>query len=140
MINALFSSQDGGTKCFTNENGTHFGWKVILDMYSRECSRRVNGNARMVSRVREAYVLRDLQTKLNVMPAKIMQVSMKLNYLFVILISNLSKRMFCQSYTIILSKALHQLMLRVSRLHYITWKPVTSCLKGGSLTIRKFVM
>ena len=82
MINALFSSQDGGTKCFTNENGTHFGWKVILDMYSRECSRRDNGNARMVPRLREAYVLRDSWTKLNVMPAKIMQVSMKLNYLF----------------------------------------------------------
>ena len=85
MINALFSSQDGGTKCFTNKNGTHFGWKVILDMYSRECSRRDNGNARMVPRLREAYVLRDSWTKLNVMPAKIMQVSVKRDYLVVIL-------------------------------------------------------
>ena len=85
MINALFSSQDGGTKRFTDENGTNFGWKTILDMYSRECSRRDNGNARMVPRLREAYILRDSWTKLNVMPAKIMQVSTKQNCLVVIL-------------------------------------------------------
>ena len=75
MINALFLSQNGGTKNFVDENGTSFGWKAILDMYSRECSRRDNGNARMVPRLCEAYVLRDSWTKLNVLPAKIMQVS-----------------------------------------------------------------
>ena len=89
MINALFSTQDEGTKCFSNENGTHFGWKVILDMYSRECSRQDNGNARMVPRLCEAYVFHDPWTKLNVMPAKIMQVTMKRNCLVVIPISNL---------------------------------------------------
>lgn len=76
MINALFSSQSGGTKSFCDENGTSFGWKVIFDLYSRECSRRDSGGARMVPKLRESFVLRDPWTKLNVMPAKIMQVSL----------------------------------------------------------------
>ena len=75
MINALFSSQSGGTKSFCDKDKTNFGWKVILDLYSRECSRRDSGGARMVPKLRESFVLRDSWTKLNVMPAKIMQVS-----------------------------------------------------------------
>ena len=43
-------------------------------MYHRECQRRSNGLARMVPRLREIHVLRDAWTKLNVHPAKIMQV------------------------------------------------------------------
>ena len=39
MINALFSSQAGGTKMFTAADGTTFGWKAILDLYSREYQR-----------------------------------------------------------------------------------------------------
>ena len=62
MINALFSSQNGGTKSFVDENGTSFGWKAIFDMYSRECFRRDNGKTRMVPKLREAYVLRDSWT------------------------------------------------------------------------------
>lgn len=73
MINALFSSRDGGTKRFEYGGGT-FGWKVLQDMYARECSRRVNGLARMVPKLKEAHVIRDSWTKLNVHPAKIMQV------------------------------------------------------------------
>ena len=48
MINALFSSHDGGTKQFQYE-GVAFGWKAIEEMYARECSR--TGNARMVPKV-----------------------------------------------------------------------------------------
>ena len=59
MINALFSSQNGGTKRFVDENGTSFGWKAILETHSREYSRRDNGNARMVPKLCEAYVLHD---------------------------------------------------------------------------------
>jgi len=70
-----FRPKNGGTKCFTNGEGTNFGWKAILDMYSQECSRRDKGTVRMVPRLREAYVLRNSWTKLNVLPAKIMQVS-----------------------------------------------------------------
>lgn len=75
MINALYSSQNGGTKSFT-KGGAEFGWKAIMNMYQRECTRRNSGKARMIPRLREAYVLRDAWTKLNVSPAKIMQVRM----------------------------------------------------------------
>ena len=73
MINALYSSQRGGTKSFEID-GVSFGWKAIIDMYKREVERRNLGAARMVPRLREAYVLRDAWTKLNVAPAKVMQV------------------------------------------------------------------
>ena len=75
MINALFASQDGGARDFTDASGKHFGWKAIIDMYLRECKRRENGTVRMVPRLREAYILRNSWTKLNVTPAKIMQAS-----------------------------------------------------------------
>jgi len=74
MINALFSSQEGGTRMFTAADGTTFGWKAILDLYARECQRRDQGCARMVPKLREVHVIRDAWTKLNVLPAKIMQV------------------------------------------------------------------
>jgi len=75
-VNALFSSQSGGTKDFQNTSGGEkFGWKAITDLYTRECQRRQNGEARMVPKLCEAYVLWDSWTKLNVLPAKIVQVS-----------------------------------------------------------------
>ena len=73
MVNALFSSRIGGTKDFEFGGGT-FGWSTIHNMYARECSRRANGLARMVPKLKESYVIRDSWTKLNVHPAKIMQV------------------------------------------------------------------
>ena len=45
-----------------------------MDMYHRECERRNNGLARMIPHLREVHVLRDAWMKLNVHPAKIMQV------------------------------------------------------------------
>ena len=71
MINALFSSKDGGTKDCEYGGGT-FGWE---NLYARECSRRANGLARMVPKLKEAHIIRDSWTKLNVHPAKIMQVT-----------------------------------------------------------------
>ena len=59
---------------FTAADGTTFGWKAILDLYSREYQRRDKGHARMVPKLRESYVFWDAWTKLNVLPAKIMQV------------------------------------------------------------------
>ena len=73
MINALFSSRPEGSKQFQLEV-TLFGWQTIVDLYQRECKRRSVGAARMVPKLREVYVLRDSWTKLNVHPAKIMQV------------------------------------------------------------------
>ena len=82
MINALFSSQGGGTKGFRYTiDGEQFGWKAITDLYARECQRRESGEARLVPKLREAFVLRDSWTKLNVLPAKIMQVRVKFVYL-----------------------------------------------------------
>ena len=75
MINALFSSrQPDGSKLFKLE-GVEFGWQAIIDMWHRECERRSKGSARMVPRLREIHILRDSWTKLNVHPAKIMQVT-----------------------------------------------------------------
>ena len=74
MINALFASQVGGTRNFCDASGIQFGWKAIMDMYSRECQRREKEQTRMIPKLRESYILRDSWTKLNVAPAKIMQV------------------------------------------------------------------
>ena len=43
-------------------------------MYKRECEKMAKGLARSVPRLREIHVIRDAWTKLNVAPAKIMQV------------------------------------------------------------------
>lgn len=73
MINALHSSKDEGTKQFTL-NGIRFGWSTIKAMYYRECERAKQGLTRMVPKMKEVYIIRDSWTKLNVAPAKIMQV------------------------------------------------------------------
>ena len=75
------SSRQGGTKYFQFE-GIQFGWQAIIDMYHRECERRNNGLAQMIPRLREVHVLRDAWTKLNVHPAKIMQVCLSYTYTF----------------------------------------------------------
>ena len=73
MINALFSSKTGGTKQFQREGRCSFGWQAILDLYKRELDRASKQVARMVPNLKEAHCLRD-SCKLNVVPAKIMQV------------------------------------------------------------------
>ena len=67
MINALHSSQVGGSKNFTSE-GQSFGWQAIVDMFERECQRVRDGNARMIPKLREAHIIRDSWIKLNVTP------------------------------------------------------------------------
>ena len=74
MVNALFSSKEGGTKHFKRGECIEFGWKAITDLYKRELVRATNNQARMVPCLREAHCLHDSWTKLNVLPAKIMQV------------------------------------------------------------------
>ena len=73
MINALHSSRDNGTKSF-QQHGVTFGWKDIYKMWVRESDKRKAGHARMVPKLRESHIIRDSWTKLNVAPAKIMQV------------------------------------------------------------------
>ena len=87
MINALFASR-GGTKEFVVDDAK-FGWDAIISMYRRECDRVSKGLTRMVPKMKEAFIIRDSWTKLNVTPrpAKIMQVSsyyVKLQLLYVI--------------------------------------------------------
>ena len=74
MVAALYSSKPEKTKLFTREN-VQFGWMTIEDMFEREVKRARDGVPRRVPGLRESYVHRDIWTRLNVKPAKIMQVS-----------------------------------------------------------------
>ena len=73
MINALFSSKLGGTKNFVLDE-VPFGWNAIVSMYEWECLRVSSRLTRMVPKLKEVHVIHDSWTKLNITPAKIMQV------------------------------------------------------------------
>ena len=76
MINALFSSKAGGTKLFKRgQDHCTFGWQSIIQLYKRDVARAKQQLTRMVPRLKEVHCVRDAWTKLNVSPAKIMQVS-----------------------------------------------------------------
>ena len=66
----------GGTREFV-KGGQTFGWKCIEDLYSRELQRIKNGQISRVPKLKESYVRRDSWTRLNVLPSKIMQVSIQ---------------------------------------------------------------
>lgn len=74
MISALASSRiTGGSKSFSSE-GVTFGWAGINKVYDEDIARAQSNLARMVPGLKYAYIERDSWTKLNVRPAKIMQV------------------------------------------------------------------
>ena len=75
MINALFSSKPGGTKAFVLDNVT-FGWNSISMMFQRECQRISKGLTHMVPMLRVAVTKLNAWAKLNVTPAKVMQVQL----------------------------------------------------------------
>ena len=104
MVNALFSSKEGGTKQFRRGDSTEFGWKAVTDLYERELLRVHNGQARMVPRLREAHCLRDSWTKLNVLPAKIMQVNLRL-YLKIEMLCDLYNLVLCLCTTCLYSRS-----------------------------------
>ena len=56
------------------KDGTTFGWKTIIEMWQRECERSEKGEMRRIPKLLPSYIERDAWTKLNVAPAKIMQV------------------------------------------------------------------
>ena len=56
------------------KEGPSFGWKSIVEMWGRECTRAERGEMRKVPKLLPSYIERDAWTKLNVAPAKIMQV------------------------------------------------------------------
>ena len=73
MIAALYSSRQQGTKEFTKDNH-QFGWKTVEMVFAQEMERAENGLSRKVPGLKYAFVYRDNWTRLNVRPAKIMQV------------------------------------------------------------------
>lgn len=74
MIAALYASHSSGTaNCFSMQD-TKFGWKAIEDMLKREVERMKKNELVRVPGLKENYVYRDSWTRLNVKPAKIMQV------------------------------------------------------------------
>ena len=73
MVSALYSSKMERTKRFTYD-GVEFGWDCIEEMFARDLERAKAGLPRRVPGLRESYVYRDIWTRLNVKPAKIMQV------------------------------------------------------------------
>ena len=73
MIAALYSSRLHGSKSFSR-NGQEFGWVTIQQIFREELSRAERGLSRKIPGLKYAYVYRDNWTRLNVQPAKIMQV------------------------------------------------------------------
>ena len=72
-IAALYSSRPRATKAF-QKDGIEFGWQPIFDQYERDQDRVQQNLARRVPGLRYSFVHRDTWTRLNVLPAKIMQV------------------------------------------------------------------
>ena len=73
MIASLYSSRPGGSKSF-EINGTKFGWETIETVFEDEIHRADLEISHKVPRLKYAFVHRDNWTRLNVRPAKIMQV------------------------------------------------------------------
>ena len=73
IIAALYSSGNGGKKSF-EKGGVALGWQPIVDQYNRDQHRVALGIGRRVPGLLYSYVERDCWTRLNVLPAKIMQV------------------------------------------------------------------
>ena len=73
MIAALHSSRPGATKKFEID-GCNFGWKTLEELFLREVERARTNQLRRVKDLKESHIYRDCWTRLNVKPAKIMQV------------------------------------------------------------------
>ena len=74
MISALYQSRpSGGVSCF-NRSGFSFGWQAIEGLLQREVARIQSNMLPRVPGLKESFVHRDPWTRLNVKPAKIMQV------------------------------------------------------------------
>ena len=74
MIAALYSSRTRGSKKLTLDR-TMFGWETIETTYRQEMERAERGLSGKVQGLKYAFVYRDNWTRLNVRPAKIMQVT-----------------------------------------------------------------
>ena len=79
MVSALYNSGDKCTKHF-HRDGTFFGWKTIKELWQREMNRSKNGEMTAVPRMKASFVFRDSWTRLNVTPARIMQVCLIIKF------------------------------------------------------------
>lgn len=73
MIAALHSSRSSGSKEFT-KHGVNFGWFTVESVYKADMCRAECGITRRVPGLKYCHIVRDAWTRLNVLPAKIMQV------------------------------------------------------------------
>jgi len=73
MVAALYSSRPSGSRNLTLD-AVQFGWETIEKVYKQEMERAEMGRSRKVPGLKYAFVYRDNWTRLNVRPAKIMQV------------------------------------------------------------------
>ena len=73
MIAALYASHPGGSNNY-EKGGITFGWQAIEALLYREIQRKRNDQLPRVPGLKENFVCRDSWTRLNVKPAKIMQV------------------------------------------------------------------
>ena len=74
MIAALYLSRSDNSPNNFLHDGQHFGWETIEAMLAREVQRIKQNNLPRVPGLKESHVFRDPWTRLNVKPAKIMQV------------------------------------------------------------------
>ena len=70
MIAVLYSSPDRSKQFLLN--GYSFDWTAIEHMFDREVDRAKRGLHQRVPDLKESYVKRDIWTRLNVKPIKIM--------------------------------------------------------------------
>ena len=73
MVATLYSSRPSGSRNLTLD-AVQFGWETIEKVYKQEMERAEMGRSRKVPGLKYAFVYRDNWTRLNVRPAKIMQV------------------------------------------------------------------
>lgn len=76
IIAAVSSSKPTGRKHF-NLWGIHFGWSQIIALWNRELDRARRCCMLRVPKLKYRHIFRDPWTRLNVSPAKIMQVNGK---------------------------------------------------------------
>ena len=74
MIAALYLSRRTKSSNHFLHKGVHFGWEALESMLKREVNRIRQNQIPRVPGLKESYIYRDPWTRLNVKPAKIMQV------------------------------------------------------------------
>ncbi len=75
MIAALYLSRKTKSSNQFQHKDVQFGWEALEDMLKRELTRISRNQLPRIPGLKESYIYRDPWTRLNVKPAKIMQVN-----------------------------------------------------------------